>query len=278
MPPKTSRKPNQTTAKKGQTKPKRGRVKECGVTGKTVGELLFQWDNVSCKELEILLDRAGCDREHYRQRWNNVLKTLNEYSVPPSASKYTQSLMDKIAENVGAEFFGAEFVPDIRKRYGWTIRMNREPQKGLGAAITGTNRRIVYDENGNRIDLRIFGWQTDVYANIIDTKFPVTGIITNDGWPCYTPLEWVMHIVGHELVHSLHLKLCGYPENQRTYSAGHTRKFLLLNKLLLGGRGHKWMIGFSEPDSDSYSDSDSQPDAETSRQYETQVIDVDDSD
>jgi hypothetical protein len=245
MPPKqrqTPRKGKRTPARKrAAPAKKRRKAKMCNITGKTIGDFLFRQKTVSCRDLEVLLQDAGCDREYYRLRWDRVLRHLQGLSVPAKVSDYPPSLLDQITEIVGEEFFGETFVSEIRKRFKWSISMNVDPEplEVTGAAATG-EYHLRRDKNGAPGGKR-FG--TEIFADVFDVKLSASGgqIIMNDGWPCRTRLEWIMHVIGHELVHVLHFKLCGYPDTEAGSPYGHTRKFILLNRLVVGGIGYKWI-------------------------------------
>ena len=99
------------------------------------------------------------------------------------------------------------------------------------AAATGTSNVKVRDANGKVIGRYVlFG--TKVYANVVDTYLsgPRPDLIMNDEWPCRTVLEWVLHIVCHDLVHVLHLKMCQYPASEENSPFGtHASSYCLTN-------------------------------------------------
>ena len=210
--------------------------------------------SVGANPCRVLLDgipAAPADLLARRKRqWAQVHRSLAlRWRFPSRVTDYTPTHLGRIADVVGETFFGREFVPALRSGAGWTIRVDPDSANArllAGAACTGyvTRRRrrrqsspIEEEEEGGD------GWVTLVNAALVDRYIPADAVattgrayVTNDEFPVQTRLQWVAHIVGHELVHCLQLMVCGYPHIED----GHDRVFRDLNGYLLGGQSHEW--------------------------------------
>jgi hypothetical protein len=169
------------------------------------------------------------------QRWQTVFRGLaKQCRLPVNVVDYQPKHINAIADAVGDAFFGRTFVPMLR-RTGWQLRINPSPllraddRRGLpGAAVTGWNSQRRF-------------FHTDIEAAVVDHYLPVhvddrRFRIRNDGFEVNTRVEWVAHIVGHELVHCLQMIVCGHGDRY------HDAEFSRLNRKILGGHSYVWKI------------------------------------
>lgn len=82
------------------------------------------------------------------------------------------------------------------------------------------------------------GFHTTITGPLLDRWFDGKRTIHNDGFLIHSRLEWIAHIVAHELLHCLLLCMC----KRSAERGGHNDEFIKLNKLLLGGHGYEWTI------------------------------------
>jgi hypothetical protein len=168
---------------------------------------------------------------HHRsttKMWDWVLRILHGGArrFPDEASKYTQSQLNYIASVVANAFYSPVFLSHLRSKHGWEIEMVREsrntgPTDGAGAT-------------GRRGGIR---FHTVIEGPLIDRWFDGKRTIYNDGFLIKSRLEWVAHVVAHELLHCLLICVCGH---SASVNGGHDTDFVEMNKVLLGGHGYTW--------------------------------------
>lgn len=151
-------------------------------------------------------------------RWKRVMRVLHTRSLPESVLSYSTAQINFITNEVGEAFFGKEFVPFLRSTRNWKIKIKKtdETSRDTSASFTDHQKSITYI-NGALIDK----WKNKIHT------------VTNDGIPMNSALEWIAHLIAHELLHCLLVIVCGK-------SRGHTDQFMQLNTLLLGGTDKKW--------------------------------------
>jgi hypothetical protein len=196
-----------------------------------------------CPELR----RLTADDATRRRQWAQVHRTLRRYRFPAAVVDYGEAHLRRIEDVVGEMFFGREFVPALRSA-GWKVSHEvGEPRytgrEGAAATTCYLPTAVHRANKRNPAHPVPCAWRTVLTSKLLDHFCPDNSgnwvQVTNDEFEVCTRLEWVAHVIGHELVHCLHLGICG-EEAPLTDRAGHNEHWTRLNRVILGGIGHAW--------------------------------------
>lgn len=168
--------------------------------------------------------------------WDATIQTIRQRHGPAAfarVSTVTPAVLLDVAHTVGDAFFYRGFVSFIQRRLLWVLVLNPNRSGGTGAANTGYNHPLVRP-NRTRAQMqpRVV---TTLEAHVMDAaldQMRADGLaLYNDGFLVADALEWMAHVIGHELLHVFHMHVCGWAGN------GHPPEFLRLNQIILGGHG-----------------------------------------
>ena len=117
-------------------------------------------------------------------------------------------------------------------RLSFRLEMGNDPENvGVDHGVAYTGHR------SSRHAPRVFGtWINGVQMDrYLDPASQPKQKVQNDGWDIDSPLEWLAHVIAHELVHCLQFLVCRFQMRDP-----HDADFLDLNRVLVGGLGHSW--------------------------------------
>lgn len=190
-----------------------------------------------CREL-VAFFRAQKPDVRYDAQWAAVMRGLRRPpAFPARIAAFTEPMLLRVANAVGAAFFGRTFVRHLRRDLGWRLFVN-DDNAGPVARHNSSPANTGYDtDRRDRTRRRL---RTEVNGSVIDHWCGLEGgscNIENDGFTVQDRLEWLAHVVAHELIHCLQLSVC----QERVSRGGHDAMFLDLNRFVVGGRGFEWI-------------------------------------
>lgn len=187
-------------------------------------------DKRYCRELVAALTaRPHVPHQFLVDRWEaaeRIVRRRYRGNIPDKAQEYPEELMNLIADVISDAFFGPEYVRVIRRRFNWYIRMHFdevELTEMVGAAYTGQNSKR--NPQTKKFE---YNFGTRVSGNLIDAYLipndPTLDVVSNDSFLIRNRLRWVMHVVGHEMLHVFQMKVCKdnlESDNHGQLNAGH---------------------------------------------------------
>lgn len=207
-----------------------------------------------CKELiDDLKDNSRYTPKKTQHRWVKLTHKLAQLDFPSKIADYKKHHLMYIAFMLGETFFSHQFVPYLREEHDWKLGLYSETEIkwDTGAAFTGCvtegrELRPVFDvdESSSSSSAILTSkplrrLETRIIYGVFDTFFDGKNIIHNDNFHVTSRLDWVTHVIAHELIHCLMICLC---KNENKEDDGHGQTFLDLNRLILGGEGCKWRM------------------------------------